>query len=549
MVRAFMLLLLVSSSASADWLVLLDTTDRHGHVEPQGDRGGVALLGGYLANARKAAPGHVVLLDSGDMFQGTMVSNLGEGHAVVRAMNALGYTAAALGNHEFDFGPVGEHAVVKAKGDDPRGALKARAHEAKFPLLSANVVGPDVPWKKWTLITTGGIKVGVVGGTSEDLFRTTIRPNLVGLRVEPLGAAVSQAAAEARRAGAQLVVAVVHAGGSCPRRTHGLSSEEPGDLNGCENNSELFRLARELVAREKSGQGGKVNALFGGHSHQALTAVVDGLPVAQPPPSGLDLAEIDLEVVDGKATGRFRIEPNTPLKSGARYRELPVLADPAVDASFAEDVARAATKRSSLLGVNVQGGMTRAYVRESPLGNLLADVMRRAAHADLAFANGGGLRADLPAGPLTYGALFEAFPFENRLTIIDIDGASLRQLVLRNLQSARGILSISGVRVSARCAASGLFADITLSDGKPLDDHRRYRVATSDFLALGGDDFAPLAPQLKPEIDDSLSLRDLLASELPHLAKDGILRGDDPRFWDPAHRRYDLASDRPMHCR
>ncbi len=550
------LALVIARPARADWLEILGTTDRHGHVEATEGHGGAALLGGYLANARKAAPGRVLLVDAGDLFQGTMVSNLGEGQAVVRAMNALGYQASALGNHEFDFGPVGPHAIAKeavedsrgAAKEDPRGALKARIAEAHFPILSANVVGENVPWKKWALVTVGGIKVGVVGGTGEDLFRTTIKPNLVGLRVEPLAASVSAAAAEARKAGAQVVVAVVHAGGSCMRRSTILSSESPGDLAGCEQHSELFKLARELVARARRGEGGKVDALFGGHTHKAFTAVVDGLPVAQPLASAMELAEIDLELTDGKPTGRFRVEPNTPHIAGGRYKELPVAAHVAIDATFAEDVARAAKQRAAPIGVTLPNGIARAFARESALGNLVADLMREATHADLGLTNGGGLRADLPSGPLTYGALYEALPFDNRLATVEVDGASLRRMVTRNLQADRGILSISGGRVTARCTPAGLRVDLMMDGGQPLDDARRYRVGTSDFLALGGDDFGPLAAQLQPKIEDDVTLRDLVAAGLVRLAKNGLLAGNDPRFWDPAHRRMDLPSERPVRC-
>ena len=81
-----------------------------------------------------------MLVDAGDMFQGTLESNIGEGAAVVRAYNVLRYDAAAIGNHEFDFGPVGPAPAPRTPADDPRGALKARAAEARFPFLAANLV-------------------------------------------------------------------------------------------------------------------------------------------------------------------------------------------------------------------------------------------------------------------------------------------------------------------------------------------------------------------------------------------------------------------------
>ena len=115
---------------------IVGTNDLHGHIEA------LPRLGGYLANLRRERArtgGGVVLVDAGDMFQGTLESNVNEGAGVVRAYNALAYDAVAIGNHEFDFGPVGPQATARAAGDDPRGALRARAGEAKFPFLAASV--------------------------------------------------------------------------------------------------------------------------------------------------------------------------------------------------------------------------------------------------------------------------------------------------------------------------------------------------------------------------------------------------------------------------
>src|ERR1051325_2869885 len=101
-------------------LSIMGTNDLHGALER------LPLLAGYLANlraARAADGGGVVLVDGGDMFQGTLESNLGEGADVVAAYNRIGYAAVAIGNHEFDYGPIGP-AVIAAPGDDPRGALK-----------------------------------------------------------------------------------------------------------------------------------------------------------------------------------------------------------------------------------------------------------------------------------------------------------------------------------------------------------------------------------------------------------------------------------------
>jgi 5'-nucleotidase len=93
---------LTAQRSSTLTISVVATSDVHGGVVPRGDRGGLALLGGYVRNIRAARMqdgGGVLLVDSGDMFQGTLESNLNEGVAVVRAYNTLGYAAAALGNH------------------------------------------------------------------------------------------------------------------------------------------------------------------------------------------------------------------------------------------------------------------------------------------------------------------------------------------------------------------------------------------------------------------------------------------------------------------
>src|SRR4051794_17964554 len=160
------------------------TTDLHGAVLPRGERGGIALLGGYLRNIRAARMrdgGGVLLVDSGDMFQGTLESNLNEGAAVIRAYNGFGYAAAAIGNHEFDFGPTGPDETARNLGEDPRGALKARAAQARFPFLAANTIdeatGKPVSWpnvKPSTIVTVRGVSIGLIGVTTIDTAAQTI---------------------------------------------------------------------------------------------------------------------------------------------------------------------------------------------------------------------------------------------------------------------------------------------------------------------------------------------------------------------------------------
>src|SRR5687767_10145413 len=157
------------TQGAAVTLSIVGTNDLHGGVLPAEGRGGLAWLGGYVNNLRAARArdgGAVLLIDAGDMWQGTLESNLDEGATVVAAYNALGYTAAAVGNHEFDFGPAGPAATPRNASDDPRGALKARATEATFPFLAANLIDTSTGWpvawpnvKPSAIVEVSGVKV------------------------------------------------------------------------------------------------------------------------------------------------------------------------------------------------------------------------------------------------------------------------------------------------------------------------------------------------------------------------------------------------------
>lgn len=136
--------LLGSCAAPSSFILsLIGTNDVHGELIQKPDRGGLVIVSGYVNAVRKAREndgGAVLLIDAGDMWQGTLESNLTEGESIVAAYNAMGYTAAAVGNHEFDFGPAGPAPIPNSDTDDPRGALKQRASEASFPFLAANLI-------------------------------------------------------------------------------------------------------------------------------------------------------------------------------------------------------------------------------------------------------------------------------------------------------------------------------------------------------------------------------------------------------------------------
>jgi 5'-nucleotidase len=557
-------------------LELYATTDIHGHLTTHplrlgartanrfGAAGGVAVLAGMMQNARAAAPGRVMLLDGGDMMQGTLESNLTEGASMIRALSLVGYTAVALGNHEFDYGPAGPHAKPESPADDPLGALRARIKEAKFPILSANVklLSGEKLFPAYVIREIDGVKVAIIGATTTQLLTTTVKANLVGVRVEPIVPAVIAAAEAAKREGARVFVLTMHAGAECTRALRAFTQADVDDLAGCEAKAEGFAVTQGLADAAKQGAP-RFSAVVGGHSHQPNAALVGGIPFLQAGKAGDYLAHIAIEVrgrgANATPTGHFALDAPTPVCARLNDKGKcaadgdpnthalaflgAVTPDAKVTASIAGDLAKARVIADKPVGITLPEGMPAHYATENALGDFTADALRLAAKTDLGLINGGGLRDDLPAGPLVYGALYESFPFENEVVTVELTGAQLRNAVLHNLHAHFGFLSWSGLSVRARCEHDEVLVDITTADGKPLEPARTYRLATADFLATGGDEALSRGKIVGAPAG---TVRDAVSAAFH--AHGGVLSLSDPALFDAKHPRVVLPGPRPVTC-
>jgi 2',3'-cyclic-nucleotide 2'-phosphodiesterase (5'-nucleotidase family) len=540
-------------------LSIVGTNDLHGGVLESNGRGGLALLDGYLRNLRAARAkdrGAVLLLDAGDLFQGTLESNLNEGEVVISAYNAMGYDAAAIGNHEFDFGPAGPAASPQWPEDDPRGALKARAAQARFPFLAANIIdkntGRAVSWdhvKPSTTLTVNGVKVGVVGLTTIEALTATASANTSDLDVAPLAPALETEARRLRADGATIVIATTHAGGRCTK------FDNPADLSSCAANAEIFDVARALPP-------GLVDVIVAGHRHEGIAHEVAGIPIISAFSSGRAFGRVDLTVdrTSGRVTGRRIFPPHTicehtepsgdgcaPPGSGvqAQYEGGPVTPGAQIEAIIAPAVAAAAELKSKPLVASVDETL-RDEDGETALGNLLADWMRLSAGSvDVAIANTGGVRAALPAGPITYGRLFEVTPFDNRMARLTLTGAELAAVVRVNLEHRGDLIILSGVRAIATCGMDGLHVALRRESGKPVGDREVLKIVTSDFLATGGSDFfKPVMPFRKGARIDGPIVRDEIAEWLTRSGRSW--RASD--LVGPKNHRLTYTGSRPVEC-
>jgi 5'-nucleotidase len=512
-------------------LTLVGLNDFHGQVEPHRTRlkdgqvveeGGAATLAAYVARLRADNPDGVVLLDAGDLFQGTLPSNLTEGAVVIDVYNHLRVTAAAIGNHEFDYGPVGPGAMALRPGEDALGALKARVRQARFPLLSANLVEAATGQRPaWTgndgthLVTVKGVKVGLLGLTTESTPDVTNPANVASLRFLPLAPAALEAARSLRARGAEVVVAVAHAGGKCP------DLKNPRDTSSCD------RGDAEILAMLDALPPGTLDAVVAGHTHQPMGHFLGDVPVIETTGLSRSLGVVELYVDPARRRvlpGRTRIQAAIPICArvdaqtgtcdGRRLRDqagvrlvpatflgAPVVPDAEVERLLAPalELAREAQRRP--VGVSAATPLTRGYTEEGALGNLIADALREAAGADVAVMNPGGVRADLPAGPLTFGHVYEVLPFDNTVAVLQLTGAQLRRLLALAHAHERGaVFAVSGLEVTlSRCPGPQRFQDATREGGRPLEAEGTYRVAMPDFLARGGDGLGPVTRALPPE--------------------------------------------------
>ena len=455
-------------------LRVIGTNDFHGALEPRPDNSGKRRGGAaYLATAIRHAAADCVspacetlLLDGGDEFQGTPASNLAYGRPVVAIFNHLGLAASALGNHEFDW---------------TQDTLRARMRDARYGILGANVRytdGRDVPWiRDDTLIVRGALRIGVIGIATVATPLTTRTTNVADLRFLDPAPIVDSLARGLRARGADYVIVIGHLGAFC-------------DRDGATNCSgEAVNLAREL--REP------VDAIVGGHTHSLVNTTVNGIPIVQARSSGTAVETIDFG----------------PEGSSRRVRDVltdSLAADPAIAAIVAEAVARVAPLVNRPVAT-IASDLLRSG-NQHPLGNLIADAMRHEGKGDVAVMNNGGIRANLRAGPATYGSLFEIQPFANMLYRLTVSGKSLRdylEKLVANVPNAH----VSGVSISydSTRAAGARIASARLVDGREIRDDATYSLVLNDFLATGGDGLGVTDGALRTEILPIVDLDALVA--------------------------------------
>ena len=417
------------------------------------------------------------LVLAGDFLSPSVASSVFKGEQMVAALNATGLDLATLGNHEFDF------------GDD---LLIQRMQEAKWQWVVSNVIDrrtnrPIGGAASYVIKQFGSLKVGFIGlclTTSEitaDKLKHTrlIDPYTAAARFVPM----------LKSQGAQVVVAVTHL---------------------------PYADDRRLLERFP-----QIDLIIGGHEHFPITATTGSALISKAGSDAKFVARID---VTRRTNGRIE----------RFFQMIPVTADIPDEPRAAEVIAgyetRLGVELDTVIGeitVPLNAEAVKLRASEQPIGNMIADMMRERADADVAIVNSGSIRGDrvYPAGPIRRRALLAVHPFGNVICKVEVTGAVLLQALnsgVSKMPAASGQFpQVSGLTMTVNLGApaGNRVRDVKIG-GTPLDPAKRYTVAIPDFLLKGGDSYSMFAGKdvlIDPESGDLIvtALEDYIVASTP----------------------------------
>ncbi|MBA5778205.1 5'-nucleotidase C-terminal domain-containing protein [Stappia sp. F7233] len=468
-------------------LTILHINDLHSRIEPinkydstcsaeedtKGECfGGVARIKSKIDERRKAlgeAGRNVLTLDAGDQFQGSLFYSTYKGKAAAEFMEAIGFDAMAVGNHEFDDGPQG---------------LAGFLDLVNFPVLSGNVDVENEPTLKGRIpgaiiLERGGQKIGIVSVLAED----TVETSSPGKNVRFLTAEdyLKGAVEGLEAAGVDKIIALTHMG--LPRDMQ-IASRVPG-----------------------------IDVIVGGHSHTLLSNTAENAagpyPVVVQNPAGKQVPIVQAYAY-GKYVGEVEVvfddDGNVVSAVGEPILlDASVPADKAVAARVTELAGPLEELKAQVVGstsATIDGSRDSCRARECEMGNLVADAMLdrvKDQGIQIAIQNGGGLRASIEGGEVTMGEVLTVLPFQNTLSTFQLKGAdvlaALENGVSQVEEGAGRFPQVAGLRYTwtrAKKPGEGRIIKAEVNEGGtfvPLDPEKVYGVVSNNYMRGGGDGY------------------------------------------------------------
>lgn len=446
-------------------LVIFHTNDVHGDALPVWDKSGRLISIGYpifKAYVDGVPAKNKMLLDAGDALSGKPLANIQHGQLAARMLELLKYDAIAVGNHDFDFGM-------------PRLVELTFRYQLNF--IAANIHKKEDGsrlFPPYIIKDYNGLKVGVFGLSTPETPIKTNPQNVASLdfgQPADLENLARDMAAELRREGADLVIALTHLG------TTPLNKPNAQD-----------------IARAAPG----IDLIIDGHSHSEVAGLKEGETLIVS--TGAYFHNIGRVDVSRDARGKFilapRLIPAEEVKQIAPDQQLDALGG-----TLAAELDRELGQVVTTLPFALEGDQTITRLYSTNLGRIICAALKRATGADAAIINSGSIRTGLPAGEVTGKQLLEVLPFENYVLTVHLSGAQIIEAVNNGLSQPGqgGFPQFYGMTVTAielknkenqeEDASTGGRVDIIEIGGRQLDPQAEYSIAINDFLYAGGDGY------------------------------------------------------------
>lgn len=449
----------------------------HGYYTPSDTSLGLAAVAQLKADYEKDGY-DVLLLDGGDAIQGNALVGTNQGSEVPQFLNAAGYDAMCIGNHEFDYGP---------------DVLEARIADCAFPVLSANII-VDATGETFTQPSTivelsNGAKVGIIGMTTPEAKTASTPTNTAGLSIlagEDLYACIQEHIDTLRAQGCSLVICLGHLG-----EEEGLAPSRASDVVAHTSGMDFFIDAHDHNVENNS------------------VANKDGndVPIIE---TGSHLESIGVITIEGETPTSHLVAVGEYDGSKTDVAEMVAAAQERVDQKLAEVVG--ATE------FELQGGKHYGIrSHETNLADFCTDAMLWIArnnatdYPDAALINGGGIRTSIDAGEITLRELLDVMPFANDVCTIKVTGAQLLEALETSTQDTPqpmgGFPHVAGITCTidttvpyengeplpdrTYCAPANPGSRVKIEDvgGKGFRLDATYTIATNNFIAQGGDTY------------------------------------------------------------
>lgn len=452
----------------------MSTSDIHGNMVPYTPSGSKIEVGGsakaaYIFKEIKKRNPNTLIIDGGDSPYNTDLANISLGKSSVDVMNAQGYDATVLGNHDFDYSFEN---------------LLSLAERAEYAMLSANTYWKDGAYpeqfKGYVIKEVAGVKVAIVGLTDDGSKATTHYTNTQDIDFHDQWEVGAEVIAKAD-AESDVVILLSH----------------------LHNNNNVVPTKLEGIDMEIGGG----NDIFG------RPTLIEETVVVNPGGVGTCVNQCNLNLKDGKLLGYTfnQIVLSADVPEDETVKAIVEKYQAELDAEMEVVIGQAAN--------DIAWSSPLVRTKESPLGNLAADALRDYCDADIAIQNGGGVRAGLTAGDVTVGDIFAMLPFDNKVTLVEVTGQTVWDALENGISGYPAtdgrFPQISGLSYTfdgAKPAGERLIS-VTMEDGTPLDLNAWYKLACNDFMCGGGDGYTMLNV-LNPDTGDGHN-SETAAQDLP----------------------------------